>query len=313
MRARSLPAPRSTLHALAACALLLLAACAAPRPTAKIALVAPFEGRLRDVGYQAFPAFRLALREQIAAGGIGRYQVEFVAYNDDGDAESAQRVARNVVSDPDVVAVIGHYRMDTTLAALSVYTAAGLPVLVPGVTADLLPADDLVFRMGPSSAAGEAAMARASTRVDCHTSPALAALTMDALRTVPDLQSEAMDDLYGSRTAGLCFVADAPYPADLPAAERALAGFAEVSGGAGPGPRSISAYDATRVLLDAISLDVEVHGKPTRAGVADALRRISTDGVLGSIRFDANGRWADAPVWVYRFDDAGVARLAQAP
>ncbi len=296
------------------CAVLLSAvACAAPRPTVKIALVAPFEGRLRDVGYQAFPAFRLALREQIAAGGIGRYQVEFVAYNDDGSPEAAQRVARNVVSDPDVVAVIGHYRTDTTLAALGVYTAAGLPMLVPGVVADLLPVDDLVFRMGPSSAAREAALAHASRQVDCNTSPALAALVVDALRTVPDLQSEAMDDLYGSRTAGLCFVTDAPYPADLPAAEQALAGFAEVSGGAGPGPRSISAYDATRALLDAIGLNIEANGRPSRAGVADALRRVSTDGLLGRIRFDANGQWVGAPAWVYRFDDSGVAGLAQAP
>ncbi|HEY3342052.1 MAG TPA: hypothetical protein VGK81_08545, partial [Anaerolineae bacterium] len=61
---------------------LALAACATPRPTIKIALVAPFEGRFREVGYDAFPAMRLALRQQIQAGGIGNYEVEFVAYND---------------------------------------------------------------------------------------------------------------------------------------------------------------------------------------------------------------------------------------
>ncbi|HIE37729.1 MAG TPA: hypothetical protein EYP77_01440, partial [Anaerolineae bacterium] len=47
------------------CCLLLLTACQVPgvvHPTVKIGLVAPFEGRYRYVGYDLFPAVRLALR-----------------------------------------------------------------------------------------------------------------------------------------------------------------------------------------------------------------------------------------------------------
>jgi ABC-type branched-subunit amino acid transport system substrate-binding protein len=108
----------------------LLAACAAPRPTLKIALVAPFEGRQRQVGYDAFPAMRMALRDANAAGGIAnRYFIEFVAYNDNADPAFAERVAHNVAQDKSVLVVIGHLRQSTTDAALPVYAKAGLPVL----------------------------------------------------------------------------------------------------------------------------------------------------------------------------------------
>ena len=127
----------STVLALSGCARL---------PALKIALVAPFEGRLRQSGYDAFPAVRLAIRE--AARESGR-AVELVAYNDDGDPATAMRVARNIALDPDVVAVIGHLELSTTLAALSVYTNAGLAVIVPHLVPELLPTDPLVFRMGP--------------------------------------------------------------------------------------------------------------------------------------------------------------------
>ncbi len=78
------------------CLLLLLAACrasGATRPTVKIGLVAPFEGRYRYVGYGLFAAVRLALREANAAGGGGTppYSVELVAYDDGADPEMARQ------------------------------------------------------------------------------------------------------------------------------------------------------------------------------------------------------------------------------
>jgi ABC-type branched-subunit amino acid transport system substrate-binding protein len=288
-----------------ACAVFLAAgACARPRPVVKIALVAPFEGRLREVGYQAFPALRLAVREQLAAGGAAGYDVSFVAYNDDGDPAVAARVARNVALDASVMGVIGHYRPDTTLAALGVYTAAGLALIAPGVSRDALPEAALVFRMGPPLAGGAPVPAgTAGCREDDG-------LVEQALRLAPDLQAESLARLFGSRLAGMCFVTDAPHPEDLPAAGLALAGYTAVSGGPEPGPRSLSAYDAARVLLEAIRLDADRHGAPTRAGVAAALREASLAGLLGDIAFDARGVWKAAPMWLYRFDAGGWPRVA---
>jgi len=114
---------------------LLLTACAAvklTRPVVKIGLVAPFEGRYRYVGYDAIYAARLALREANAAGGVGGYNVTLVAYDDQGTVSGALTAARNLAQDPDVVAVIGHFRDETTGAARTVYDEAGLPLVVAG-------------------------------------------------------------------------------------------------------------------------------------------------------------------------------------
>lgn len=117
--------------ALASLLLLVLAACAGNPPrTYKIALVAPFEGQARDVGYGVFFAYRAALQEAITQHPQRNWQVTFVAYNDNADPAFARRVAQNVVLDQDVLLVIGHFLPETTAAALPVYAAANLPVLM---------------------------------------------------------------------------------------------------------------------------------------------------------------------------------------
>jgi len=132
--------PLATYHFALAVISCLLVSCAVPRPTVKIALVAPFEGRYRDLGYGVFPGFRETLQKQIKAGGVGHYQIEFVAYNDSGDPAYAERIAHNVVIDPQVMLVIGHLRADSTLAALPIYTEANLPLLAMGLAPNTLPA-----------------------------------------------------------------------------------------------------------------------------------------------------------------------------
>ncbi len=137
-----------------------LSACAVPgatRPTVKIGLVAPFEGRYREVGYSLFAAVRLALREVNAAGGVGggnrRYLVELVAYDDGADPEMARQQAEKLAVDPQVVVVIGHFREATTRAALPVYAAEGLPLLAPAVTDPALTeGDGVVIPIGPDAA-----------------------------------------------------------------------------------------------------------------------------------------------------------------
>ena len=108
----------------------LLAACSAStQPVVKIGLVAPFEGRYRSIGYEAIYAARLAIREINARGGINGQRVELVALDDRGEPDKAIEAARQLVLDPQVVAVIGHLRPDSTDAAMKVYCEAGLPVI----------------------------------------------------------------------------------------------------------------------------------------------------------------------------------------
>lgn len=139
------------------CLLLPLTACRVPgatRPTVKIGLVAPFEGRYRYVGYGLFAAVRLALREANAAGGVGNppYSVELVAYDDGADPEMARQQAEKLAVDPQVVVVIGHFREATTGAALPVYAREGLPLLAPAVLDPALGSGPgTALRIGPDA------------------------------------------------------------------------------------------------------------------------------------------------------------------
>jgi branched-chain amino acid transport system substrate-binding protein len=140
-----------------------VAGCLSPlstRPTFKIGLVAPFEGLHRHLGYGALQAVNMAIGERNRAGGVQGYLVELVALNDDQDPASAAQCARELVVDPDVVAVIGHYGEETTLAALPVYREAGLALMVPGTTAGAVTGsgNDQTYRLVAQSVAlGEAA------------------------------------------------------------------------------------------------------------------------------------------------------------
>jgi ABC-type branched-subunit amino acid transport system substrate-binding protein len=109
----------------------LLTACAAStQPVVKVGLVAPFEGRYRPIGYEAIYAARLAIREINARGGIDGRRIELVALDDRGEPAKALAAARQLALDPQVVAVVGHLRPDSTDAAMKIYCEAGLPVIV---------------------------------------------------------------------------------------------------------------------------------------------------------------------------------------
>ena len=55
----------------------ILSACApSTRPVIKIGLVAPFEGRYREIGEEIIYAVRLAVREANKAGGVDGYSIE---------------------------------------------------------------------------------------------------------------------------------------------------------------------------------------------------------------------------------------------
>jgi len=116
---------------------LLLASCSFPgsvKPTIKIGLSAPFEGRYRDLGYEVLHAVRLAVRQRNAAGGIDdRYLLELVALNDFDEADEAVMQARKMAVDPGVLGVLGGWSQATAGLAWPEYERLGLPFLTPGV------------------------------------------------------------------------------------------------------------------------------------------------------------------------------------
>jgi ABC-type branched-subunit amino acid transport system substrate-binding protein len=121
--------------------------CQSTAPVVKIGLVAPFEGRHRDVGYDALYSARLAVREINKAGGINGTRVALVALDDGGNPEFAAATARSLVIDPGVVAVVGHWLPETTAVAQTIYEQNGLVFLAGGF--------DPFTAVDPSQLAGE--------------------------------------------------------------------------------------------------------------------------------------------------------------
>lgn len=253
------------------CYLTLVPSCASTRPVIRFGLVAPFEGRYRPVGYDAIYAARLAVRERNAAGGIGRYRVELVAYDDGGDAQAAVERARQLALDPQVVAAIGHYRVETTRAAWEIYAREALPLIAPVIAADSL----------------------SDARCAGCTFPA-------AFRTGPPGQlisgSASLDDFFAGVVTTGTILTGAPWPRDVPDAQQFIVNYRSASNGAEPGPYAWATYQATQMLFDAIA---RTPGVPTRLGVGAQLAK----------RFDARGILPGALVYKYRIDESGTPQL----
>ncbi len=258
-RSDTLLPPRSSLLALLLF-LGVLSACTVTRPTVKIGLVAPFEGAYRSLGYAVIWAVRLAVREANAANSIAGYGVELVALDDMGDATRAREQAAKLAADPQVLAVLGHWRVGPTEAAAPDYAAAGLPLLATGGQAD--PAEARLSMWG-----GDGCLLR------------------DPTGCIEMLAGNGVDEVCAS-------VPLPPEGIDPGFAER----YRAVSGGVDPTFASVAAYDATRVLIAAIA----GADAPTRAGVAAALPQVTVDGLAGPWVWTSAGDRQATGAWGYR-------------
>jgi len=113
---------------------MLAARCVGPgstMPVLKIGLIAPFEGTQRTNGYQRLYGVKLALKAANLNGGVAGYKIELVALNDNAEAVESVSQARELVLDPDVMAVVGNWQADLFQANEAVFREAGIAVVNP--------------------------------------------------------------------------------------------------------------------------------------------------------------------------------------
>lgn len=190
--------------------LLLLAACAPAGvpPTVKIGLVAPFEGRYRETGYDVIWAVRLAVREYNLAREPGAALVELVAYDDAGDPVLAAEQVRKLAADPQVLGAIGHWHGETTRAAAPLYADLALPLVTAESESSIYaftigPGDEelaaaLLSQLGPASRMGPVAIVGPESALSTAFSQTLRARGGDVVLQV---QPEAPDWLARVRAA----------------------------------------------------------------------------------------------------------------
>lgn len=289
--------------------MLNLVGCGVGTPeTIKIGLVAPFEGRYREIGYDVIPAVRLAIREFASTSREQPFIIELVAYDDGADPAEAIEQANRLTADPEVAIVIGHWRDDTTRAALEVYARAGLPVIT--YSGDDLTSTRAIYNLAPSSADLESA-SRQWLSAQQREGEVWSPHESDVTRLAENFNEHGFDennvvvggdmlglqqffDLTAGRANGVYFVTGLAQPQDRAdsglwtdeAAGTFTTGFTEGSLGTPPGPYSTAAYEAAWLAISII---------------ADEYGVTISNTLIGDLGFGVDGRRLSAPIFLYEW------------
>ena len=118
--------------------LILVTTACAPKSTEvgasgeiKIAVVGPMTGDSAQYGQAFKRAAELMAKKVNEGGGVDGQQIKLEIIDDKNDAKEATNVAQKLVSDKDVVGVIGHFSSTASLAAAPIYERNGLVELSP--------------------------------------------------------------------------------------------------------------------------------------------------------------------------------------
>jgi branched-chain amino acid transport system substrate-binding protein len=98
----------------------------------KIAIAEPLTGDIAALGQGLKRAAVLAIEEANASSRFPSFKLRAVEFDDRSDPREAVNVANRIVSDPDIVAVVGHFNSGCSIPASAVYARAGLPMMNAG-------------------------------------------------------------------------------------------------------------------------------------------------------------------------------------
>jgi branched-chain amino acid transport system substrate-binding protein len=116
---------------------LLLAAvvgCGPHEKVARIAVALPLTGDIASLGQALKRACNLAVEEANRQHRFPGFRVEMVVYDDRSDPKEAVDVANRIVSDPTIVAVVGHFNSGCSIPASAVYGRAHMPMISPAAS-----------------------------------------------------------------------------------------------------------------------------------------------------------------------------------
>lgn len=253
--------------------LIALTGCAVVRGdgVTRIALLAPFEGRYREVGYDMLYAARLGLAESDITG------IELLAVDDGGDTLHAADRARALSQNPTVAGVI---LVGITATAIDVQEALTAPTLIVGHWGAEPASANIYMLSHPDQNAlftvpGDIAVTDAAAIEGQQTGSEIF-----GLKQFPDLR----DDL-----TGITVIANAVLP-DADFSERYINSDIFVDP---PGLLVTLGYDAVQLMAQALQSD-------NPSGFIESGEFV---GINGEFTF-SNGYWSDAPIYFYRYSDA---------
>jgi len=106
-----------------------------------VAIALPLTGDIASLGQGLEKSVEIAIEEANAkyvspdpkqvAPGMLPTPIEVVPFDDRSDPKEAVNVANRIISDPEFVAVIGHFNSGCSIPASRIYAQAGLPMITP--------------------------------------------------------------------------------------------------------------------------------------------------------------------------------------
>ncbi len=249
------------------CFTLICSACAIVRSPSvnKIALLAPFEGRYREIGYNALYAARLAIEDS----GIKDFSL--LAVDDGGSEASAIARIKALNTDPDVKFII-------TLGAFStletVQHASEKPLIIVG-SWGASPASEQVFILANADIEREITLTQSRSITSADVSQPLIVSELFALSQIPDLYDDLSElTILSSGSLPSEDFRDAFIASDLYVPE--------------PNLLATLSYDAMGMIIQSIT---------SNTSIAD----ITYEGINGTIHFE-NGYWKNAPIYHYHYE-----------
>lgn len=267
-------AHKHTFRVLLSVVILLASGCAVVEVHSpiRIALLAPFEGRYREVGYEALYAARLAMQAS--------QNIELLPIDDGGTTEAAAARARAIAEDPLVRAVVA---LGYAASAHTTQAHYGdLPVVVVGNWL-VEPQSKTVFILSNSEI---------TTLIDIPTTPTLD--VQSAMTFANEVASLGGFVQAAGTLDGVTVLSSYPYPDDN-FRQRILESDTFATE---PRLLATGTYDALGLVLQAMRDDVH------RGSISDLLNNTTYTGISGQVSF-SNGYWQDAPIYQYVYSPEG--------
>jgi branched-chain amino acid transport system substrate-binding protein len=107
----------------------------AQKSTIKIAVQAPLSGEQAALGEHIKLGAQLAVEEATKSFKTLGFDLVFVPYDDQAKPEVGVANARNIVADPDILVLVGHFNSGVALPSSEVYKDAMLAMISPANTA----------------------------------------------------------------------------------------------------------------------------------------------------------------------------------
>lgn len=111
-----------------------MAGCGPREKAVKIALACPLTGDLGALGQGLKRGVELALQEEAVQDERFPWRIALETFDDRADPKEAVNVANRIISDPSIVAVIGHFNSGCSIPAAQVYAQHGLLMMTPAAS-----------------------------------------------------------------------------------------------------------------------------------------------------------------------------------